>query len=88
VTLDELNRKLALDKLAETGIGFVSPKTYDDIASMLIPEQTVKVTDWPPEITVHGIRLIKNPFIPDGEIYTFEKWDLRPKRFSFPMEPL
>jgi hypothetical protein len=84
MTLDELKQKLALDKLLETGIGFVSPKTYDDIAAMLEQQQQVAL----PEITFNGIRLIKNPFIPDGEIYPFEKWDLRPKEFSLPVEPL
>jgi hypothetical protein len=75
MTLGELKQKLALDKLQETGIGFVSPKTYDDIAVICTPEQLVAATAWPPEICFHGIRLIKNPFIPDGEIYPFEKWD-------------
>jgi hypothetical protein len=88
MTLDELKQKLALDELVETGIGLVSPKTYDDIAAMCTPEQQGAATESLPEITFHGIRLIKNPFIPDGEIYPFEKWGLRPKKFSLPVEPL
>jgi hypothetical protein len=55
---------------------------------MCTPEQQVAATESLPEITFHGIRLIKNPFIPDGEIYPFEKWGLRPKKFSLPVEPL
>jgi len=60
----------------ETGVGLVSEATYDAIIKAISPQLPDKpITD----LNVCGIRLIKNPFIPDGKIYPFEKWDLRPK---------
>jgi hypothetical protein len=88
MTLAELKQKLALEKLVETGVGLVSPKTYDEIAALCVIQQDATTREWPPEITFHGIRLVKSPFVPDGEIYPFQKWDLRPKKFSLPVESL
>ena len=89
MTLEELRQKLAITKLGETGIGLVSPKTFQDICNSFGPDQQVSVDKGPPmtpqEIHVAGIRLIKNPYIPDGEIYPFEKWDLRPKTQKYPL---
>jgi hypothetical protein len=83
MTLEELRQKLAVEKLIETGIGLVSPKTYRDICESFAPEQRISCDKGPPmipqEIHVAGIRLLQNPLIPDGEIYPFEKWELRPK---------
>ena len=82
---DELSKKLALEKLVETGIGFVSPKTFDEIKKMVVPEQRVCGGDprFVSEFVYHGIRLVENPFIPDGEIYPFQPWDLRPKKKEY-----
>ncbi len=76
MTYEELQHKLALEKLVETGIGLVSEKTYNDITALFVePKADATFTD----MKIDGIRLIKNPFIPDGEIWPFEEWDLRPK---------
>jgi len=80
MTIEEVRQTLALDKLQETGIGLVSPRTYQAIGAALIPQQREFDDDFKKffiggEIAVAGIRLIQNPFIPDGEIWPFEKWD-------------
>ena len=87
MTLDDLNQKIALRKLMETGIGLVSPKTYDEICCLIVPEQTIPMDHKPyAYISFHGIRIIQNPLIPDGEIYPFEKWDFLPKtKKEFPL---
>lgn len=82
MTLEELTQKLALEKLVETGVGLVSEKTYDEIVRLFTPAQGIK------DIEVMGIRLIKNLFIPDGQIYPFEKWKLRNERFPLKVKDL
>ena len=82
MTLDILKQKLALKKLAETGVGLVSETTYKQIAEILRPTQSGMPAP-PRDMTMQGIRLIQNPFIPDGEIYPFEEWGFRrPKRYA------
>ena len=71
MTLMELNQKLSLEKLIETGVGLVSEKTYEQIARLVQAQDSAIV---PSDMFVAGIRLIKNPFIPDGEIWPYEKY--------------
>ena len=79
MNLETLRNKLALDKLVETGVGLVSTKTYDEISALILPMKRAEGDDPKMElleISFDGIRLIENPFIPDGEIWPFKPWDL------------
>jgi hypothetical protein len=84
VTINEVEQKLAIEKLAKTGTGLVSPTTFDEIARALVPDPQIASneisTDHLAELTFKGIILIKNPFVPDGEIWPFEKWNLKPAK--------
>jgi len=73
MTLTQLMQKLALDKLVETGVGLVSENTYAEICAVCLP--VLPENGLPANIVVAGIRLIKYPFVPDGEIWPFEEWD-------------
>ena len=90
MTTDDLRQKLAVEKLVETGTGMVSYRTFDEIAALCTPAQVEEDKVHCGEIHLSGIRLIRNCFIPDGEIWPFEPWGLRPVKKSFPfkVEPL
>lgn len=93
MTLEQLKQKLALDELVKRGVGLVSPKTYDEILSLTWPDPVpTKELVGPQHISdvkVCGIRLIKNPFIPDGEIWPFQEWgDFEPLKIMPPMTTL
>ena len=75
VTLTELQNKLAVDELVKRGAGMVNEKTYAEIFALCVPQY--REPAFGPDLTVTGIRLIKNPFVPDGEIYPF---DMRKRR--------
>ena len=84
MTINEIEQKLAMEKLVETGTGLVSPKTFNDIARALVPDPQIasdKTSAYHlAELTFKGITLIQNPFVPDGEIWPFEKWNLKPAK--------
>jgi hypothetical protein len=87
MTLEELDQKLAVEMLAKTGVGLVSEKTFEDIGRLVMPMNRTGETQAFSEINVRGIRLIKNPFIPDNQIYPFERWDFAPKpKREFPLK--
>ncbi len=84
MTLEELNQKLAREKLIETGVGLVSPKTYEAIKKLCLP-----LEGYPDDsgcavmsISFRGIKLVENPFIPDGEIYPVAKQNGVEKEFK------
>ena len=85
MTLEELRQKLAVEMLAKTGVGLISENTYREIARLVVPpNQSI-----PSDMRVEGIRLIPNPFVPDGEIYPFKEWEFSQPQREFPFkEPL
>lgn len=71
----------ASENLVKCGRGVCSKKTFDEIASVLVPYQRISSGDETPDMVLSlcfaGVELSVSPWMPDGEIIPCLDWSYR-----------
>lgn len=65
----------ALKKLAEAGAGMVSPHTFYELLKLL----PTYPSGYEHSFSFHDVRIFKNAFVPDGEIWPLPKPEPKPE---------
>ena len=68
----------ASENLVKCGRGVCSKKTFDEIVSVLVPQQRISSGDETPDMIRNlcfaGVELSVSPWMPDGEIIPNPDW--------------